>query len=1611
MSWNAKPQNTLLPPPYRKIQPALSQQYAANQLSTTSQSSFGYPTSNQACMYTTNSNPVSQPLLNVRNYNIPPPIPASNMPNRTVVASQTSVERTVHTNAKGPTQPSHNLQTASGLTQNMRLNSSMMNSMPSQMEATVSHPTNFGTNPAHTRVLQSQCVASDTYSMQLQVSPNSARPPVALQGSQGLNQLLPNQQVDWVRPHASDELTYPEYRPLPKQHSFLAQSFVQDPSSHKKIHMPSAPSQVMNHQLPASAQSNQAAAVSYPCALQPNTRPPPPPYCRYGSQPLQNPPHGSKLLSMEVPQSPEIHSSEVKKDFSQGFQQQWQSTNENFLTIGNFCDVKVDANIRQPFIEPSRSVDGVQTLSQNNEEKRMDSCNPSSSQGLDTTVAKEKLARDIKSLIEMKKKFSELARKIRIDKGLLMAAGCKSSNSLSAEPAQHPEFSEKEISAKSHCSMELVKTCLNLWKKQPSKMTEEKASKPAEEKQGNESVTNPPAGISKPVEVAVQNPCAVERNPQDRTANPVQEAALSMLVQNYDSPCAYVTKGTELQIAVVSPLILSNVIKEITPGGLPETVYPVIKEGSICSLENQPAENPTVPAAVKVDVIKPAANPATSAKVFPLVQKEKQNEPNDGNSQDTPGAHREQHCCPDHPQTSSKPKDRTLVSGNLLQIENICSLVEGDVSYNSRIAKMFNSPLLETVEPRKFSLPSQQAISTGHQKEQVEQAPETKDFCFQNDKCIQYTDFPYEIVVMGKKKPPALPGSSFESVEPGVLEESKLETTTNSEGLAKDAHCSPASAVQQGICSGDTDTSSNDTAQNPAASEIHDDHTPALYLHDQLSELLKEFPYGIEGVNACESFVSQKKAEQILEDQTGGNKSDCGSKEPTDQIKITILSSEQMKELFPEQDTPGGGDTPRPPSTGQLAEPQGKKHVVEVGSQCDPQTPTGGESPDPVVDSDKIHCCALGWLAMIYEGVPKCRCNTAEEGQGKEPQSPLEISSCKQGQETSDAGVAVVKCDGVSNNPKMPETATAEKTHLPQIHGGNIKDASKTRKDSTQRRRHEFSGQTPAKCKSSDKRDPSEAKPAASANGGKELIGRFSSKHEPAPSQSKKGVKLKFHVVHFQSTDKMTFSDQASQEGPQKKHTLQNSHPINSKAGLFSNKDPCRKNGSLEQSLSPEKKKMKCKESSPQEGHSGKRKLNQGKIPDLEIKKKKCDKQEQNKNAGGTVKLCNTLPTLNERAIVKENSMLNTKSSDSKDTSARPIIKEKTVSPMKSDLKDTDKRAIVKDKTASQTRSPDSKDPSQRGSIREKTASPMKSLGSKNVACKFKRVITLQEYYQRKKEKEAMAKKICLKSVAGDSTSSGSRTLCAQVESCKNSSDKGGSGVQTSSDPSSVCINPGKDLKTHLPEDSNTCNPLRHVEGRVGVKQLVKTKSDNTLGNMSNEMAPRAKEQRKSYLNRLSFRCTERESICLTTLDSSPRKLGKDKGQEQRPRASFPGKDSTAKAGMLEFKLCPDVLLKNANSAEDKYDLKAHPEEQATAQVSGIKSSRKDWIKFAAVKKTMQETSEEIGVNSRLLQRSASAEGREMQQTPVRDSQAMFQTYKQLYLQKRGRSLGSSPVQ
>ncbi|XP_041494731.1 retroelement silencing factor 1 [Microtus oregoni] len=1545
MNWNAKPEHAAPNPSYSKSQSSVLQQLLLP--STTSQSSFScLPQNQEPCMYPTSSNSVSQPLLNGRSY-ITPQISVSNMHNRTIVASQTSVERVTSRNVKGAQQPNHNLQTvSSGVVQNFWMNSTMRNFIPSHTEATISHKPDGGTNMPYMHASQSQFVTSDSYSVQLQMTPsNSVRVPINhqgnYQGNQGLNHPVPDQLAGWTQ-CTSSEPAYPDYRPPPKQYPYLPQNFVQDPSVQKQNFVSSMSLQVKNNQLATSTQTLQSkhpVPVSFQYAAETSKRLPPPSYsCRYGSQNTQNSQPVSRHLSVEMSQSSEMHSSETKKDSYKGFQQLWQDSDENPSTIGKFCELKI--NTKQSYNgSASSSGAGVQTLVQNNQEERKYPCNPSTNQILDTNVTKEKLVRDIKSLVEIKKKFSELARKIKINKDLLMAAGCsKTANTNYTEPTQHSEFTTKEMSAKrsNPYSMELLATCLSLWKNHPPKTTEESVPKPLEEKQCNASRTSTTAvGSSNPTsEVHVKNFCSGVRSSQKMSSS--SQTVLSVLTQSYESPDVTVGKGTELQIAVVSPLILSNIKtvpgKELAPE-VPETVYPVVKEGSVCSLQDQQAENTTVAVALPLDATGGVTNTTVSAELSLPILKEKEHKPTQGDLDLTDSSLGKPSTL--GTEALPNPKDCAVLSGPMLQIESICSLAEGDVSYNSQIAEIFNSVKNEPQKPS----PNQQVINS-QQEEQVDDTTENKDCDLQKDKCVQCTDVPHEVSEQPELLQPLEPASSeYVEANKEILEESNKENT-GVKGTIKDV-CSPA-AIEQDPHQ-ETDMVSIKSSHNlTAINEVSDENEPVSYIHDQLSELLKEFPYGIETVTRHEVSVGPQKIHEVSENQTD-RKTGNMCVDSTDQIKITVLNSEQIKELFPEEDQPCDLDTLAVPESGTVIAEENRKVIAEVKSPCDSQVPRE-ENHDPEmgdVEKDKVHCCALGWLSVVYEGVPQCLCRSMKEKE--KDQCSLEVNSCKQGEQSCNSGITIFEISPVSNNPKSPLIQAADKGNFSEIHGEQIK-TPKTKDGSLPKVEKELTDHVSMKCYKKDK-DKSKTKQDSSLKMEQKIKNVSSKCDRLNPLESNKITSPGIFPVPASNSDKNTptFSKQASQESIQKKHLSQDSGPVKAHVELLPNKDPCRRNNFWGQSVSPEKKKLKFKAGSSRLKYFEKRKTDHVLIPDVEIKKKKYEKQEQNKNGGPS-----TLTEPNERISVKEKTVPNSELSDSKGSSSKST--------------------------------------------------------------------RVQEYLQRQKDKHMgsnASKNICVENVPCDS-----EHMKSSKQSASPSWGKLIEGqdvrAQTSKEPEHNSTSHGKNLKFHHSVESRMYNVL-NSSGKLDRKQLDKAYIDKTklerLTSMSNKFSEipfQVKEQRKQYLNRVAFKCTERESICLTKLDSGSKKLSKEKSSVS---TSTP-KDDTDKPSMLEFKLCPDVLLKNTSSVDMQDDPRPGTgKQQAPVQVSGIKTTKEDWLKCIPAKTKIPESSQKIDrADSRLPKRSLSADEFETLQNPVKDSDVMFRTYKKMYLEKRSRSLGSSPV-
>ncbi|XP_054974380.1 retroelement silencing factor 1 isoform X2 [Sorex araneus] len=852
----------------------------------------------------------------------------------------------------------------------------------------------------------------------------------------------------------------------------------------------------------------------------------------------------------------------------------------------------------------SASMPGVQTVVPRRQEKRVAPCTLPPNSALDTSVTKEKLVRDIKTLVEIKNKFSELARKIKINKELLMAAGCiKTPNAPYSDPAPNRELAQKEsgkvhsgsllslltsgttenkeldrvggrpsshgalgsglhgplcpemlpVSAQaqgrpahgssqtpavegapaagsstpcssgsfagieqneaadlgapsafppqslneaedkylhkhpiilrllevgehtaqgklcrgthealpgsqptgpeaspgapeakaaehalpqdlpspareahshsdSPCSMELLATCLSLWRNSPA----EPARATAREQLGTSPAASGPCGKSGLAAGA----------PGSRAATSPQDSAAPGAPQNHELPGVAVSKGSELQIAVVTPLVLSSAKPAAVKGGAPETVYPVIKEGSVCSLQSRLAEEAGSPAALKacVDGLKDwaGARPEDSARL-----------------------------CPGQ-QTQAAPGDGERAGENRLQIGSICSLVEGATSYNPHIAEMFSEPpgpvlaehrdtaeqsqaathgvalpdktaqwsaapqplepaSLHPPEPGPASLqPPELEPASLHRPEpepaslqppELEPAylrpPEPEPAYLHPPELEPASLHPPEPEPASLRPPepepaslrpsepePALPQLPAPAspcppvlpppapLHPGgqyrvAMEASGPGCRTERGGLTFAQ--GPGTAAQEGSC--------ENTAPDSTERGAPEDEPPVLYLHDQLSELLKEFPYGVAPVSACEEPASWRRPGRGWK-RPRALKPAAAAVATEGQIQITVLSSEQMRALFPEQDL-WEPDTETEAPHGELVSKERSPPVVggEEGGQCGPQaqiTEHGNKEGGPVQVSEGRQGDPPG-QASEERGQQGPQAQVSEEGAWEDP--------------------------------------------------------------------------------------------------------------------------------------------------------------------------------------------------------------------------------------------------------------------------------------------------------------------------------------------------------------------------------------------------------------------------------------------------------------------------------------------------------------------------------------------------------------------------------------------------------------------------------------------------
>uniref|UniRef100_A0A4X2K1N6 Retroelement silencing factor 1 n=1 Tax=Vombatus ursinus TaxID=29139 RepID=A0A4X2K1N6_VOMUR len=1134
-------------------------------------------------------------------------------------------------------------------------------------------------------------------------------------------------------------------------------------------------------------------------------------------------------------------------------------------------------------------------------------------------------------------------------------------NSIKLKDRTSVLLNGKSCAKDNNYSMEELTACLALWKKAPSESTNIQKC----DILGKNKVLD---GMSSPT--AVRN--------MNETILPTVNVPIG---HKHESGNSNLTKGIELQIAVVSPLILS----EVKPSGDQplkptksslQSVFPVIQEGSVCSLQDQVKEKAV--AASNINTIKRTeiciaknnfvltnkfdsklqdvkladgivhSNINSTFSSETIKEKLGKSEPQlshlekdicSPNNANISGVGIEQNK---EEQISMQLVDGSPVNDDLLQIASVCSLVEGDMFYNSQIANMFNSVPSTQDDKKEVSLADSTMTDNRQLKEQLNQTKFESVSNFKEQNLLKITN--------------VLPKISYGTKSLGTSKSFQLKHCETNDKIAKqknnvEQNIEMTEVVSNKCCSSTddqpdlnskeiVDVSGTHFTKEPlscmvqnieqANSEIiFDEAVSVKYLDDQLSELVEEFPYGIESTDTHNIPAENKDSSlqltinPLTKDKETSIQSNCDSEDPVNQIKITILSSERMKELFPKENKEicKGDD-----NLDKLENSQKKESIREVQNHCGSHVKTTGDdvNQDSIVPStgkDDVHCCALGWLSTVYDGVPQCLCDSRKDIRTEEK---LDGQSYKGDPATDATKINSPLKSNLQNPPAHPEG----KRNLLEMKQDEIKCSPKAMEN--------------------EKPSFSSRKKMASCNG------------------------------------------EDSQENPQKILKARNLIPLNGekrKSHFWSikNKEFLKKECSSRDVVSTEKLKRKFK-SGCSKFKNPKWKLEQPNVSDKEQKKNKYELEQKICMVNGS-KLCESLSSTNEENCEEKTS------TDAKSTNLERNVHQ---------------------------------------SIMNISNVNLNSLKSNSSPCKIKKVLSSQDYFQRQKQKEKVGKgdlkqrhesEKFKKNRSHVSEYAWRNKLTIKLVNCAISNE--GHNVRKYKRSLDNLAHHNKTTKSrrrkiHHSKESKICGIARNVQEKLNEKQLDNVVILNRKVNKYNQIPLQGKdqkEQKKSYLNRVAFKCTAQESICLTKLDCSPRRSlnqikHDDDGNESSQDSFSLEKDEFEKPRMLEFKLCPEELFKNGNS-EEHPDFKSFPRKEQVP-VQGIKSTKEDWLKCIPQKKrkieAIKDKDDNALSNSRVYKRTLSVDGCKAVQNPPKDSKTMFQTYKKLYLEKRSRSLDDSPT-
>lgn len=588
------------------------------------------------------------------------------------------------------------------------------------------------------------------------------------------------------------------------------------------------------------------------------------------------------------------------------------------------------------------------------------------------------------------------------------------------------------------CSLEELKTSLALWRKCLPKSLNELLNRNTESSSDGIDGKGSPQNLENLPNISIQNydtKITVERT---------QIYSSSSFEKNLDGVNSNLPKGSEPQVAVVTPRVLSknNYVQKNT-----EIIYPANEEGSVHTLEKLISTKSDSNNEEKRTIYSPTdsykycevLNVHQGTNKYTEKSKTMKAEVGTNNSFDlnqektnsSPLGLKQyaldsgdQHLCelitkhlsasPQKCVTSKKHGPNLEESNNtaevdltdsMLQISSVCTLVQGDAFYNSQIAEIFSTgPLKPGIK-----LSEEHMASLQHNEEGpglLKNDPEV-GMSLSEEGGILLSPGSLSKAFTGKLE-------DLQTLESPQCDKTSMETNaSNSEKRKNNDFLEVVSRSgekieeevsyscntnlsnsqvfenQEGLCEANNISSIRKKRESghilDEGKEAHlgsITESSVMFLNNQLTELSKEFPYGIGYLNMVKGMETKDSITILTEkedkENTTNREKNLDPSSAIEQIKIVILNSQQMNEVFPECSQQSsnkldhhGDDQTRMDSKDKCIGHYRKSNQdLNVDSKVIRSERLG--------KTERTYCCLPGWLASKYNVEP-CSCMLAKE--------------------------------------------------------------------------------------------------------------------------------------------------------------------------------------------------------------------------------------------------------------------------------------------------------------------------------------------------------------------------------------------------------------------------------------------------------------------------------------------------------------------------------------------------------------------------------------------------------------------------------------------------------